>query len=47
MSWNDNQVVLQFGGSYGTFGHWYLANGDGYVISVKKAIFGGTVSGLS
>lgn len=46
-SWSATQVVLQFGNAYGTFAHWYLSNGDGYAISVKNGIFGGTVSGLS
>lgn len=47
VSWSDNQVVLQFGNAYGTFAHWYVANGDGYAISVNNGLFGGTVSGLS
>jgi hypothetical protein len=46
-SWSATRVVLQFGNAYGTFDHWYLSNGDGYAISVKNGIFGGTVSGLS
>jgi hypothetical protein len=46
-SWSATKVVLQFGNAYGTFDHWYLSNGDGYAISVKHGIFGGTVSGLS
>jgi len=46
-SWSQTQVVLQFGNAYGTFDHWYLSNGDGYAISVKQGIYGGTVSGLS
>lgn len=47
VSWTPTKVVLKFGNAYGTFGHWYLTNSDGYAISVKKAIWGGTVSGLS
>jgi hypothetical protein len=46
-SWSGTKVVLQFGNAYGTFDHWYLSNGDGYAISVKNGIFGGTVSGLT
>lgn len=46
-SWSPTKVVLKFGNAYGTFDRWYLANGDGYAISIKKAIWGGTVSGLS
>src|SRR5580700_4433175 len=46
-SWSQTQVVLQFGNAYGTFDHWYLSNGDGYAISVKQGIYGGTISGLS
>lgn len=46
-SWSSTKVVLQFGNAYGTFAHWYLTNGDGYAISVKNGIFGGTVGGLS
>jgi hypothetical protein len=47
VSWSSTKVVLQFGNAYGTFDHWYLTNGDGYAISIKTAIWGGTVSGLS
>jgi hypothetical protein len=47
VSWSATKVVLQFGNSYGTFPHWYLSNGDGYAISIKTAIWGGAVSGLS
>jgi hypothetical protein len=47
VSWSPAKVVLQFGNAYGTFDHWFLTNGDGYAISVKSAIWGGTVSGLS
>ncbi|MER6767070.1 MULTISPECIES: hypothetical protein [Amycolatopsis] len=47
LSWNDSQVVLRFGNAYGTFAHWYLSNGDGYAISAKDGLFGGTVSGLN
>jgi hypothetical protein len=46
-SWSATQVVLQFGNAYGTFDHWYLSNGDGYAISLKNGLWGGTVSGLS
>jgi hypothetical protein len=47
MSWSPTKVVLAFGNAYGTFDHWYLTNGDGYALSVKTALWGGTVSGLS
>ncbi len=47
VSWSSTKVVLRFGNAYGTFDHWYLTNGDGYAISIKSAIWGGTVSGLS
>ena len=47
VSWAPTRVVLQFGNAYGTFDHWYLSNGDGYALSLKTALFGGTVSGLS
>jgi hypothetical protein len=47
VSWSPSKVVLKFGNSYGTFAHWYLTNGDGYAISIKSAIWGGAVSGLS
>jgi hypothetical protein len=47
VSWSATKVVLKFGNSYGSFDHWYLTNGDGYAISVKTALWGGTVSGLS
>jgi hypothetical protein len=46
-SWSSTKVVLKFGNAYGTFDHWYLTNRDGYAISIKTAIWGGTVSGLS
>jgi hypothetical protein len=46
-SWSATRVVLKFGNAYGTFAHWYLSNGDGYAISAKAGIFGGTVRGLS
>lgn len=46
-SWSPTKVVLQFGNAYGTFDHWYLSNGDGYALSVKTALWGGTVSGLN
>jgi hypothetical protein len=46
-SWTSKKIVLAFGNAYGTFAHWYLSNGDGFAISVKGAIFGGDVSGLS
>jgi hypothetical protein len=46
-SWSSTKVVLHFGNAYGGFDHWYLSNGDGFAISVKTAIFGGAVSGLS
>jgi hypothetical protein len=47
VSWSSTKVVLQFGNSYGSFAHWYLTNGDGFAVSIKTAIGGGTVSGLS
>jgi hypothetical protein len=47
VSWSPTKVVLQFGNAYGTFDHWYLSNGDGYALSVKTALWGGTVSGLN
>lgn len=47
VSWSSTKVVLQFGNAYGTFDHWYLSNGDGYAISIKSSIWGGTVGGLS
>jgi hypothetical protein len=47
VSWTPAEVVLKFGTAYGTFARWYLANGDGYALSIKNAIWGGTVSGLS
>ena len=47
VSWSSTQVVLQFGNSYGGFDHWYLSNGDGFAISIKTALWGGTVSGLT
>ena len=47
VSWSQTKVVLQFGNSYGSFAHWYLTNGDGYALSLKTALWGGAVSGLS
>ena len=47
VSWSPTKVVLAFGNAYGTFARWYLANGDGYALSLKNALWGGTVSGLS
>ncbi len=47
VSWSSTKVVLKFGNAYGTFDHWYLSNGDGYALSVKTALWGGTVSGLN
>jgi hypothetical protein len=47
VSWSPTKVVFKFGNSYGSFAHWYLSNGDGYAFSVKNAIWGGSVSGLS
>jgi hypothetical protein len=47
VSWSPTKVVLTFGNAYGTFDHWYLTNGDGYALSLKTALWGGTVSGLS
>jgi hypothetical protein len=47
VSWSSTKVVLKFGNSYGSFAHWYLTNGDGYALSLKTAIWGGAVSGLS
>ena len=47
VSWSNKKVVLKFGNAYGTFDHWFLTNGDGYAISIKSAIWGGSVSGLS
>jgi hypothetical protein len=47
VSWSPTKVVLAFGNAYGTFDHWYLTNGDGYALSVKTALWGGTVTGLS
>jgi hypothetical protein len=47
VSWTPTKVVLKFGNSYGSFAHWYLTNGDGYALSIKNAIWGGSVSGLS
>jgi hypothetical protein len=46
VSWTATKVVLKFGNSYGSFDHWYLTNGDGFAVSIKTAIGGGTVSGL-
>jgi len=47
VSWSSTKVVLAFGNAYGTFDHWFLTNGDGYALSVKTALWGGTVTGLS
>jgi hypothetical protein len=47
VSWSPGKVVLKFGNAYGTFARWYLANGDGYALSIKNALWGGTVTGLS
>ena len=47
VSWSATKVVLKFGNSYGSFDHWFLSNGDGFAVSMKTAIGGGTVSGLS
>lgn len=47
VSWSATKVVLKFGNSYGSFAHWFLTNGDGFAISIKTAIGGGAVSGLS
>jgi hypothetical protein len=47
VSWSSTKVVLKFGNAYGTFDHWYLTNGDGYAVSIKSSLWGGTVSGLS
>jgi len=47
VSWSPTKVVLKFGNSYGSFAHWYLSNDDGYALSIKTALWGGTVSGLS
>ena len=47
VSWSPTKVVLKFGNSYGSFAHWYLTNGDGYALSLKTALWGGAVSGLS
>ena len=47
VSWSSTKVVLKFGNAYGTFDHWYLTNGDGYALSIKTALWGGGVSGLS
>jgi hypothetical protein len=47
VSWSSTKVVLTFGNAYGTFDHWYLTNGDGFAISLKNGLWGGTVSGLS
>ena len=47
VSWSSTKVVVKFGNAYGSFAHWYLTNGDGYALSVKNAIWGGAVSGLS
>jgi hypothetical protein len=47
VSWSATKVVLKFGNSYGSFDHWFLTNGDGFAVSIKTAIGGGTVSGLS
>jgi hypothetical protein len=46
-SWSDSEVILYFGNAYASYQHWYLSNGDGFAVSVKGGIFGGTVSGLS
>jgi hypothetical protein len=46
-SWTRNKVVISFGSAYGTYAHWYISNGDSYAISIKNAIWGGTISGLS
>lgn len=47
VSWTSTRVVLRFGNAYGSFDHWYLTNGDGYGLSLKTALFGGSVSGLT
>ncbi|HWG28620.1 hypothetical protein [Actinospica sp.] len=44
--WSDTQITLEFGNAYGTFQHWYLANGDGYAVTIKGSSYGGVVSGL-
>jgi hypothetical protein len=47
VSWTSTKVVLKFGNSYGSFDHWYLTNGDGFALTIKTALWGGAVSGLS
>jgi hypothetical protein len=46
-SWTATQIVFKFGHAYGSFAHWYLSNGDGFALSVKTTLWGGSVSGLT
>ncbi len=46
-SWSTRKIVFHFGEAYGSFTNWFLSNGDGFAISIKNAIWGGSVSGLS
>jgi hypothetical protein len=46
-SWSSKRIVLHFGVAYGSYARWYMENGDGYAISVKTTLWGGSVSGLS
>ncbi len=44
--WSDTEIIHEYGNSYGTFQHWYHATGDGFAVSVKGSLYGGTEDGL-
>jgi len=45
-SWSATQIVFVFGNAYNSFDHWYLTDGDKYVLSIKGVQASGQVGGL-
>jgi hypothetical protein len=44
LTWSADKVTYQFGNAYNSFDHWYLSNGDQYLVTVNGMQSSGTVS---
>jgi len=43
LSWKPNEVVFKFGSAYGSFDDWFAREGDRFHLTMKGAVFTGTV----
>jgi hypothetical protein len=44
MSWKPHEVVFAFGNAYGSFDHWTADQSDSFTLTLKGAVFTGTVN---